>query len=184
MTAGAATYRYFAAAATAEVPPGVVTSTSTRPAACFGDTTVRLVSDATLTDVPATPPNVTRVAPDRPEPVTVTRAPPATGPDIGDAPDTIGATARTGEYSDLSRPWADDPATDTAGRTPAAAGTPAVTHPTNNDTKTTSNRTNPRPATTRLTHTQTPTPRNLNPTPTTQLPPTPKTTVPQTKDIP
>jgi hypothetical protein len=47
----------------------------------------------TVRFVPATPPNVTLVAPVKDEPVTVTEVPPLVEPDDGDTPETTGRGA-------------------------------------------------------------------------------------------
>ena len=90
-TTGAARYVYRSAATTADVPPGVVTRTSTVPAPCAGAVTFSCEADTGVNAVPATPPNFTDVAPDRFEPFTVTTVPPAVGPATGDTDDTTGA---------------------------------------------------------------------------------------------
>ena len=64
------------------VPPGVVTCTSTVPAACAGAVAVQDVAEQD-TPVAALPPKVIAVAPVRFVPVTVTAVPPATGPLFG-----------------------------------------------------------------------------------------------------
>ena len=78
------------AADVALVPPGVVTVTSTVPAAPAGDVMERDVGEATTNPVPATVPNFTTVAPVNPVPVTVTEIPPANGPAAGEIPVTVG----------------------------------------------------------------------------------------------
>ncbi len=65
---------------TADVPPEVVTCTSTTPAACAGATAKIMPEPLTVNDVAATPPNETAVAPDRLLPEMVTDVPPAAGP--------------------------------------------------------------------------------------------------------
>jgi hypothetical protein len=79
--AGGATYVNVRAALD---PYGVVTTTSTGPATCAGDTTVNDVPELTERLVPATPSNVTAVAPVNAVPVSATVAPPAVEPDDGD----------------------------------------------------------------------------------------------------
>ena len=66
-------------------PPGVVTTTSTRPAACAGVVTVICVGVSVEIDADV-PPNVTVVAPPRFDPLMVTMVPPAVGPAAGDTP--------------------------------------------------------------------------------------------------
>ncbi len=73
----------------ADVPLGVVTVTSTVPALPAGDVTVIEVAVSAVT-VPATVPNSTAVASDRPVPVTVTVVPPAVGPEPGATAVTVG----------------------------------------------------------------------------------------------
>jgi hypothetical protein len=75
----------------AEVPPGVVTVTSTVPAEPAGEVAVTLVSLATVNDVAAVLPKLTAVAPVNPLPVIVTAVPPAIGPPAGETPVTTGA---------------------------------------------------------------------------------------------
>ena len=76
------------------VPPGVVTDTFTAPAAFAGVVAVIDVALTTVKLVAATPPNVTAVAPVKLVPVIVTLVPPATGPEPGLTPVTVGATAK------------------------------------------------------------------------------------------
>ena len=76
-----------------DVPPAVVTVTSTVPAAPGGLVTV---IDASLLIVNEdagmlTEPKAILVAPVNPVPVIVTRVPPVSGPDTGEIPVTIGA---------------------------------------------------------------------------------------------
>ncbi len=78
---------------TADVPPGVVTMTSTRPAACAGATAVAEVADTGVNDVAAVVPNDTAVRPVRFVPVIVTEVPPAVEPVVGDSDVTVGAGA-------------------------------------------------------------------------------------------
>jgi hypothetical protein len=91
-TTGAAQYvKSFAAPDVDDEPPGVDTTTSTVPAEPAGATTDNDDALNTLTDVPATPPNVTDVNPDTKfDPDTVTVVP--ANPDFdGDNPVTDGA---------------------------------------------------------------------------------------------
>jgi hypothetical protein len=76
----------------AEVPPGVVTVTSTVPAEPAGEVAVMLVSLTTVNEVAAVLPKLTAVAPVNPLPVIVTDVPPASGPAVGEIPVTTGAT--------------------------------------------------------------------------------------------
>ena len=74
----------------AELPSGPVTTRSTSPIGWAGAVTSSLVGDWTASDVPTTPPKVTLVAPVKPEPVTVTRAPPDVELPAGVRPVTAG----------------------------------------------------------------------------------------------
>ena len=74
----------------ADVPPGVVTRTSTTPATSGGATAVSPPAPSGVNDVAATVPKVTPVTPARPAPVTVTGVPPVVGPLGGDRPVTAG----------------------------------------------------------------------------------------------
>lgn len=69
---------------TAEVPPGVLSVTSTVPALWLGEVTEQLVVDVQLMAVAPLVPNLAVVAPaTNPAPVTLTTVRPATGPDDG-----------------------------------------------------------------------------------------------------
>ena len=83
----------WSAAEVALVPPGVVTATSTNPAACAGVVAVIVVAFTTVTPVAAKPAKVTEVAPVKLVPVMVTEVPPTVGPDAGEMPVTVGAAA-------------------------------------------------------------------------------------------
>ena len=72
------------------VPPGVVTLTSTVPAASVGETAVIEVAELTVKLVASVEPNLTEVAPVNPTPVMVTVVPPPTGPRVGDSLVTAG----------------------------------------------------------------------------------------------
>jgi hypothetical protein len=75
-----------------EVPPPVVTVTSTVAAASAGEVTVSEVpAPFTTTLVPATVPNLTFRVPVRPVPETVTEVPPAVEPVLGTTPVTVGS---------------------------------------------------------------------------------------------
>ena len=65
------------------VPPGVVNDTVLAPAVPTGVVAVTVVELTTLTEVAATPPIMTALAPVRFEPVIVTTVPPAVGPALG-----------------------------------------------------------------------------------------------------
>ena len=75
----------------AEVPPGVVTVTSTVPAAPAGEVAVIEVADTTVTPVASAVPNFTAVAPVRLVPVMVTGVPPLVEPVVGLTALTVGA---------------------------------------------------------------------------------------------
>src|SRR5678816_2751913 len=72
------------------VPEGVVTVTSTVPAACAGDTAVICVALSTVKLAAFVAPNFTDVAPVKPLPVIVTDVPPPVGPLVGLTLDTVG----------------------------------------------------------------------------------------------
>jgi hypothetical protein len=72
-----------------EVPPGVVTVTSTEPDPS-GDVTVMEVEELMLTLVPAEIPKLTVAPAVKPEPLTITLAPPPAGPPLGLKPVTTG----------------------------------------------------------------------------------------------
>lgn len=82
---------YVNAADAVPVPLGVVTVTSTGPAACAGVVAVIVVRSTTTTLVARTPPNLTSVAPTRFVPVMTTLVPPVVGPLFGDTDVTAGA---------------------------------------------------------------------------------------------
>jgi hypothetical protein len=92
VTTGAAMYVKWSAELVAEVPPGVVTVTSTVPAEPAGAVAVMLVALTTVNEVAAVLPKLTAVAPVNPLPVMVTAVPPASGPATGEIPVTTGAT--------------------------------------------------------------------------------------------
>jgi hypothetical protein len=91
---------------TAEVPVGVVTTTSTVPAAKGGDTAVMDESEFTTNDAASTPPNVTRVPPVNPLPLIATDVPPAELPLVVPRPVTLGLEAAV--YVNLSAPLGAD----------------------------------------------------------------------------
>ena len=72
------------------MPPGVVTATSTVPAAWAGVIAVMVVALTTVKLVAAVPPNVTAVAPVRLVPVMVTLVPPSVVPLAGVIDVTVG----------------------------------------------------------------------------------------------
>ena len=92
---GGVVYVYFVAALAAEMPPGVVTRTSTIPTAPAGAVAVTLLLLTTVNPAAGRVPKVTPVAPANPEPVTVTTVPPKLGPDLGDNDEIEGAAACT-----------------------------------------------------------------------------------------
>ena len=86
------------AADLADVPPAVVTVTSTLPVPA-GDVTVNVVALTNVTLVPGVAPNWTVATTLNPVPVTVTAVPPLAGPPEGLMPLTVGAAT---EYVNLS----------------------------------------------------------------------------------
>jgi len=78
------------AAEVADVPEGVVTVTSTIPAAWTGLVAVIEVALTTITPVAAVLPNFTAVAPVKLVPEIVTEVPPAIEPDAGEIPVMVG----------------------------------------------------------------------------------------------
>ncbi len=79
----------WSAAVVADVPPDVVTLTSTVPAPA-GEVAVIEVEETTVTPTAAVAPNVTAVAPDKLVPVIVTVVPPPPGPPVGEIDVTVG----------------------------------------------------------------------------------------------
>ena len=75
------------------VPLGVLTMTSTVPAAADGDKAVTSVAEPTVYDVAAVLPKLTAVAPVKPVPLMVTEVPPPSAPASGLTALTTGATA-------------------------------------------------------------------------------------------
>ena len=73
------------------VPNGVVTLTSTTPAACAGLVVVIFVSEFTVKVGAAVAPKCTEVAPVNPQPVRMTLVPPAVEPMVGETASTAGA---------------------------------------------------------------------------------------------
>jgi hypothetical protein len=72
------------------VPPGVVIDTVLPPAVPAGVTAVTVVELTTLTEVAATPPIVTELAPVRFVPVIVIAVPPSTNPQFGLTDEIVG----------------------------------------------------------------------------------------------
>ncbi|MEY9227935.1 hypothetical protein ABIF78_000258 [Bradyrhizobium japonicum] len=79
----------WSAADVGDVPPDVVTLTSTVPVP-GGDVAVIWVAELTVKPVAAVAPNVTAVAPVKLVPVIVTTVPPPAGPDVGESDVTAG----------------------------------------------------------------------------------------------
>jgi hypothetical protein len=75
-------------------PAPVSTRTFTVPVDSAGATAVSLVWLLYVIDVAALEPNITRASPTNPVPVIVTVLPPATGPEVGLTPVTLGAPNR------------------------------------------------------------------------------------------
>jgi hypothetical protein len=80
----------WSAADVADVPPAVVTVTSTVPVPA-GDVAVIEVAELTVKLVALVAPNLTAVAPVNTVPVMVTEVPPAAGPEVGEIDVTVGA---------------------------------------------------------------------------------------------
>ena len=76
------------------VPPGVVTVTSTAPAAWAGDVTVIWFAVSTVNVLAAVAPKFTAVVPVNPVPAIVTLVPPAVLPDVGVTLVTVGPAGR------------------------------------------------------------------------------------------
>ena len=83
VTVGAATKVNSSLGLVELVPAGVVTVTSTVPAACAGDVAVIVVALFTVKPAAAVPPKLTAVAPVKFAPVIVTDVPPPVGPLVG-----------------------------------------------------------------------------------------------------
>ena len=90
VTVGAAVYVNWSAEEVADVPPGVVTVTSTTPVP-GGSSAVIVVSETTVKLVAGVMPKSTAVAPVKAVPVIVTVVPPVTGPSVGLMLVTVGA---------------------------------------------------------------------------------------------
>ena len=84
----------------AEVPPVVVTVTSTTAAACAGEVAVIWVAEATVKPEAAVVPKWTAVAPVKLVPVMVTEVPPAVGPEVGATELTVGAATKVNLSAD------------------------------------------------------------------------------------
>ena len=90
VTVGAATYVKWSPAFTGLVPFGVVTRTSTVPAAPAGVVASTVVASTGVNDVAATPPMLTALAPVRLVPVMTMFVPPAVEPLFGTTLVTVG----------------------------------------------------------------------------------------------
>ena len=84
---------YWSADEVADVPPAVVTVTSTVPAASVGLVAVIELSLTNVYDVAAVLPNITPVTPVKPLPEIVIEVPPLLVPDVGEMPVTVGIEA-------------------------------------------------------------------------------------------
>ena len=91
VTVGAVTYVKSSAELVAEVPPTVITVTSTTPADSAGAVAVINVGLLTVKLVAAVVPKLTAVTPRRFAPVIATEVPPPSGPALGEMPVTVGA---------------------------------------------------------------------------------------------
>jgi len=92
VNAGPVRYENWSAGEVADVPPGVVTVTSTVPLPA-GDVAVISVAETTVTFVAPVVPKSTVVAPIRLVPVMVTGVPPTAGPEAGVTDVTVGTGA-------------------------------------------------------------------------------------------
>ena len=94
VTAGTGAWKVnLLAAPVAVAPDGVVTTTSTTPAARLGETAVMLVALLTVKLAAAAGPKATAVAPVKLVPVIVTVVPPVVEPLAGLRPTSVGAAA-------------------------------------------------------------------------------------------
>ena len=80
----------WSAADVADVPPAVVTVTSTTPVLPAGEVAVMDVAELTVKPVALFAPNLTAVAPVKLVPVIVTVDPPPAGPEVGEIAVTVG----------------------------------------------------------------------------------------------
>lgn len=76
-----------------DVPPGVVTVTSTVPADSAGDVSVQTVADKQLTTLPGKTPKLAVMPKTKPVPEIVTTVPPGSGPALGLIPVMLGAVS-------------------------------------------------------------------------------------------
>ena len=110
VTVGASRYVNWSAALVGDVPPGVVTVTSTVPAAAdAGDVAITSVSETGVTETPVVP-KCTVVAPDSPVPMMSTTLFPVRAPALG----VIEVTVGIGMYVNWSVALAADRATGVA----------------------------------------------------------------------
>ena len=104
VTVGVAVYVNWSAGEVADIPPGVVTVTSTTPVP-GGSSAVIVVSETTVKLVAGVMPKSTAVAPVKAVPVIVTVVPPVTGPSVGLMLVTVGAATyvnwSAGEVADV-----------------------------------------------------------------------------------
>ena len=77
-----------------DVPPGVVTVTSTVPAKAAGAVAVHEVPEVHVTLLPAADPKLMVAPTAKPVPVTVTTVPPDAMPDAGLSPVTVGTALK------------------------------------------------------------------------------------------
>lgn len=90
MTLGATSKLNRSPALVPDVPPGVVTVTSTVPCASAGETAVIRVVESTTKLVASVPPKATALAPLRPVPLISTEVTPPTAPTAGLTAVTLG----------------------------------------------------------------------------------------------
>jgi hypothetical protein len=94
LTVGSATNVNWSAGEVEEVPPAVVTVTSTVPTAWAGEVVVISVLETTVKEPAAVVSKSTDVAPVKLVPVMVTGMPPPVGPDVGATAVTVGGAAK------------------------------------------------------------------------------------------
>jgi hypothetical protein len=94
LTVGSAMNVNWSAGEIAEVPPTVVTVTSTVPAELAGEVAVTSVSESTVKPAAGVVPKVTAAASLKPVPEIVTEVPPAVGPEVGAIELTVGAATK------------------------------------------------------------------------------------------
>ncbi len=108
------------------VPLGVVIDTVFAPIVPAGVTAVTVVELTTLTEVAATPPIVTELAPVKFVPVIVIAVPPATDPALGATDEIVGGSETCAVYAFASVPTPNGVVTTTEYRPAASAGAVAV----------------------------------------------------------